>query len=360
VSAGSIVPGAQAAPGRATLLLDGAPVQDVPRRSLDLQVRFGPAGARTSPTPAVVLCTRAADPDADELSLRLAARSVPLIRIDADRGDDDHLAWDGDCVTIERGGRTYLPRVLWTRLFAPAGRADDGLRAAAAQHAREQAAARVSNLAALPSALTINPGGRLADAPNRLAQLAFARAHGLRTPCSLVTPDPAAAADRLAADELVVKAVGPHFCEVAPGRAVALIPRRIERAQLRGLPLQSSPLLVQEAIEHVRELRVFVVGTRCISFALQKPALDAAAVAPDSIVVEPAVLAGDLTSRVLGLVAALGRDVAAVDLLDTGDDVVFLEANASGSWRWFEHRTGTAAVSEAITAWVADRYAETT
>ena len=55
-------------------------------RSLDVQVRFGPAGC-TSPTPAVVLCTRAADPDADELSLRLARRG-PVVRIDADRDDE--------------------------------------------------------------------------------------------------------------------------------------------------------------------------------------------------------------------------------------------------------------------------------
>jgi glutathione synthase/RimK-type ligase-like ATP-grasp enzyme len=337
------------APGTAALLLDQAPVQDVSRRSLDVQVRFGPAGAHLSPTPAVVLCTRAADPDADELSLRLAARSVPVVRIDADRDDDDDLAWDGERLTLERDRRIYLPRVLWTRLFAPAGRPGD-------QHTREQTAARAANLAALPGALTVNPGARLADAPNRVAQLAYAHARGFRTPRSLVTHLPADAATRFHGP-VVIKAVGPHFTEAEPGRAQTLIPRRVERKRLAGVPPQTAPLLVQEAIEHHRELRVFVVGTRCITFALRKPALDAAALAPETIDVEPAELPADTAARVLALTEDLGLHVAAVDLLDTGDELVFLEVNASGSWRWFEHRTGTTAVSEAVADWIAEAMA---
>jgi glutathione synthase/RimK-type ligase-like ATP-grasp enzyme len=328
----------------AALLLDAAPAQRVTRHSLDIQVRFGPVRAGAD---AVVVCTRAADPDADELSLRLAARSIPVVRIDADRDPDDDLAWDGKKLTLTRAGRTYLPRILWTRLYAPAGRRGDA-------HAREQTAARAANLAALPGALTINPGARLADAPNRLAQLAFAAAHGFRTPRSLITHSPRDAG------EVIVKAVGPHFHEPEPGRALTLIPRRMSRAAFAGLPDQTAPLLAQEPIEHERELRVFVVGERCITYAVRKPALEAAALAPETIAVEPAELPDAVAARVLALVAALGLEIAAVDLLDTGGDLVFLEVNASGSWRWFEHRTHTSSVSTAVTAWVADRFAEVT
>ncbi|WP_157591888.1 ATP-grasp domain-containing protein [Solirubrobacter soli] len=341
MSTRSIAPGARVAPGAAALLLDGAPAQRVTRHSLDIQVRFGPVRSGAS---AVVLCTRAADPDADELSLRLAARSVPVVRIDADRDADDDLAWDGDRLTLTRDRRTYLPRVLWTRLYAPAARRGD-------EHAREQTAARAANLAALPGALTINPGARLADAPNRLAQLAYAAAHGFRTPRSLITHTPRDTGD------VVVKAVGPHFHEPEPGRALTLIPRRM---RLASLPAQAAPLLVQEPIEHERELRVFVVGERCIAYALRKPTLDAAARAPETIAVEPAGLPDDVAARVLALVGDLKLQIAAVDLLDTGDELVFLEVNASGSWRWFEHRTHTSVVSESVAAWVADRFAEVT
>jgi glutathione synthase/RimK-type ligase-like ATP-grasp enzyme len=341
VTAGSVVPGAHA-PGTGALLLHGAPEQRVSRRNLDVQDRFGPVGADGSP--AVVLCTRAADPDADELSLRLAARSIPLVRIDADCDHDDDLAWDGEQLTLTRLGRTYLPRVLWTRLYAPAARPGDA-------HAREQTAARAANLAVLPGAYTINPGARLADTPNRVAQLAFAAVHGFRTPRSLITHTPSDKGD------VVVKAVGPHFYEPEPGRALALVPRRMTIA---SLPAQTAPLLVQEPIEHVRELRVFIVGERCIPYALHKPTIDAANRAPETIAVAPAELPGGVAARLLALVADLGLQVAAVDLLDTGSELVFLEVNASGSWRWFEHRTGTSAVSAAVAAWVAERFAQVT
>jgi glutathione synthase/RimK-type ligase-like ATP-grasp enzyme len=359
VTAAATVPAARVAPGTGALLLDGARVHEVSRRSVDVQVRFGPAGAATRPTPAVVLCTRAADPDADELSLRLAARGVPVVRVDAD-GRDDDLGWDGAELTIERDGRAYLPRVLWTRLFAPSARAADGLEAPAAQHAAEQAAARAANLGGLPAALTINPGARLLDAPNRLAQLAYARTFGLRTPASLVTHEPARAAGRLSAEDVIVKAVGPHFSEVAPGRAAGLVPRRLRRADLLGIGPQSAPVLVQDAVEHERELRVFVVGGRCLAYALHKPTLDAASEDPGSIAVRPIPLAGEVAGRVLALTAALELDVAAVDLLETGEgEVVFLEVNASGSWRWFEARTRTSAVSEAVCDLLAARFEAT-
>ena len=134
----------------------------------------------------------------------------------------------------------------------------------------------------------------------------------------------------------------------------------MSRAAFASLPAQTAPLLAQEPIEHERELRVFVVGERCIAYALRKPALDAAARAPETIAVEPTELPDDVAARVLALAAGLGLQIAAVDLLDTGTELVFLEVNASGSWRWFEHRTHTSGVSTAVAAWVADRFAEVT
>src|SRR6185503_2389219 len=108
----------------------------------------------------------------------------------------------------------------------------------------------------------------------------------------------------------IVKAVGPHYCEPEPGRALTLIPRRMSRAAFASLPVQSAPLLAQEPIEHERELRVHVVGERCIAYALRKPALDAAALAPETIAVEPAELPDDVAARVLALVAELGVQIA--------------------------------------------------
>ena len=43
--------------------------------------------------------------------------------------------------------------------------------------------------------------------------------------------------------------------------------------------------------------------------------------------------------------------------LDTGNGLTFLEVNASGAWRWFEHRTGTETVSESVADWIAEAMA---
>ena len=44
-----------------------------------------PAGEPGKPSPCVLILSRAADRDADELSLRLAAAAVPVVRVDSDR-----------------------------------------------------------------------------------------------------------------------------------------------------------------------------------------------------------------------------------------------------------------------------------
>ena len=82
-------PGAVEVPGSALLLDADAPEVLIPTRSRDLQVCFGCPG--TGRARAVVICTRADDPDTDELSVRLAAAGVALVRIDIDRPCDADL-----------------------------------------------------------------------------------------------------------------------------------------------------------------------------------------------------------------------------------------------------------------------------
>ncbi|MGH2917705.1 MAG: ATP-grasp domain-containing protein [Solirubrobacteraceae bacterium] len=342
------IPGAIEAPGSALLLDGDAPEVFIPARSRDLQVRFGRPGSGRAR--AVVICTRADDPDTDELSVRFAAAGVALVRIDSDRACDAVLDWDGRELLIELDGRRFEPSVVWLRHFAAAARPTAGLHERAAQHAREQWAAWCVNLAALPHAAVVNAGARTFDAPNRLAQLAYAQARGLSTPRSVVTSDPAAALAALPGDgDLLVKAVGPHYVELPAGRAQSLLPRRMSRAEFARAGRQSAPLLVQDHIAHEHELRVFVVAGRCLAFRVVKPGPDAYGRDPDAVTVAPCDLDGATAARLAGLMADGGLQIGAVDLLSTPDGFVFLEVNASGSWAWFEQRTSSTAVSAAIT-----------
>ena len=340
-------PGAVEVPGSALLLDADAPEVLIPTRSRDLQVCFGCPG--TGRARAVVICTRADDPDTDELSVRLAAAGVALVRIDIDRPCDADLHWDGRELLIELGERRFEPAVVWLRHFAAAALPTAGLEACAAQHAREQWAAWCVNLAPLPHAAVVNAGARTFDAPNRVAQLAYAEARGLSTPQSVVTCDPAAALAALAGDgDLLVKAIGPHYVELPAGRARSLLPRRLGRAEFARAGRQSAPLLVQHYVAHEHELRVFCVAGRTFAFRVVKPAPDAYGRDPDAVSVAACELDGATAAQLAGFMADAGLEIGAIDLLSTPDGYVFLEVNASGSWAWFEQRTGSTLVSDAI------------
>ena len=345
-------PGTDRVPG-AALLLDGETRSIAMRtHSLDVQARFGRPGAAR----AVVMVTRVDDPDADELSLRLASRGVPLLRLDADREIETELRWDGSRVTLTLEGRDYEPALVWRRLFATAKRPDFGLSARAAQHAGEQWLAWSSNLADLHGSVVVNPGAVLVDAPNRLAQLALAHAVGLVTPRSVATCRPAGAARQLApADAFVVKALGHHHIESPPGIGIPLSPRVMDADELTHTVPQSAPVLVQEHVPHDHELRVFVVGDRVIAFAVSKPAIGAHLDAPETITVTPAEIDPMTAARLRALVADCRLQVAAVDLLMTRTGPVFLEVNASANWRWFERKAGRDDVSQAVCTWVVEQ-----
>jgi glutathione synthase/RimK-type ligase-like ATP-grasp enzyme len=340
------------------MLLDRSRPDVVTRnRSLDIQARLGlPRGGRHADH-VVVVCTCSEDPDVDDLSLRLAAAAVPLVRVDSDRPGSVDIHWDGRQVVLSMDGRALRPALTWRRSFHatswPVAGADERMR----QYARDQVQSWSRNLTQCCGVDTINAGAVLYDAPNRVTQLAEARRHGLPSAACVVTRDVRAALRVLpGCGDLIVKAIGDHFVEAQAGIVAPLIPRRITREELADMPLQVAPVLVQEFVEHERELRVHVVDGQVFAFSLLKPTLDATLRAPDTVVVETAQLPADLSARLVSLTAACGLDLAAVDLLDTGSDHVFLEINASGSGRFFEQQTRTTAVSEATAALVRARY----
>jgi glutathione synthase/RimK-type ligase-like ATP-grasp enzyme len=106
---------------------------------------------------------------------------------------------------------------------------------------------------------------------------------------------------------------------------------------------------VQDFVEHDHELRVFFVAGRTFAFRVVKPGPDAYGRNPDAVSVATCELDPATVAQLAGLMADADLEIGAIDLLSTPDGYVFLEVNASGSWAWFEQRTGTTDVSDAIT-----------
>lgn len=339
------------------LLLRSAPhVEDIRSVSMDFQVRVGRPRVtpRDGAQPCVLLVTRADDGEMDELSLSLAARGIPVVRLDSDRCVGETLSWDPEFGVIRLDGENFRPAVIWQRYFVAASIA--AADSTATLYAREQWAAFVAAVTSTGSALsapastvprTINascPPGL----PDRITQLRVARKAGLRVPASLVTTRPADAVPSIAGmSDLLVKSLGQHLIEDPPGRMRGVFPRRVTRQELcDGTGVEPAPVLVQEFVESERELRVHVVGDRFFGYAITRPTPDAPWTDPDSVVVEPIPVSARLSEQLTSVARAFGLDVAGFDLLDTAEPV-FLEVNPEGSWRWVETRCGSVAVSEA-------------
>jgi len=352
-----MVRAAWAPPMTAAPLLLRAPLAetDLAPRCLDFQVRVGrPAliGADGA-APCVVVLTRTADREIDQLSLRLAARGIPLLRLDSDRAGAEPVSYDLERDVLCTPDGDFRPVVAWARYFQPSAVAVGGDPRAAA-YARDQWLPWARTVLASPAATVLDGPG----APDRIAQLVLARAAGLRTPATMVTTAPAQAARRLPGDgDLVVKTLGEHFVEPVPGRLTGIAPRRVTRAELAAEAApEPAPVIVQELVAATRELRVYAVGARLVAFAVTRGAPEERWADGGGLRATTIHLPSALAWTLRALVRRLGLDVAAFDLLDTPTGPVFLEVNAPCDWLWCEAPAGCTPVSAAVRALVGDRF----
>jgi hypothetical protein len=330
----------------------------LPARSRDFQTRVGrPAQPEPDvPTPCVLLASRAADREADELSLRLAAAGVPAFRLDSDRAPGLDLAWDPATAVLHTADGAFRPVVGWARYFTAGsvpGCGDPRLDG----YSRDQ----WTQWARL---LTGDPGTRVLDrapAPDRISQLAQARAVGLAVPRTVVTTRPGRAAAHIpGSGDLIVKSLGEHFVEAVPGDLGGLFAHRTTRAALAGEDrVEPAPVIVQEFVEAAHELRVYAVTGEFHAFEIAAHRPDAPFVDARHVPVRPAVLPEGLRAPLTALVRTWQLDVAAFDLLMTPHGPVFLEVNAACDWLWLERAAGAAPVTAAVLALLLDAYRDT-
>ncbi|MFI5760930.1 MULTISPECIES: hypothetical protein [unclassified Streptomyces] len=250
------------------------------------------------------------------------------------------LALDVDTGLLDVSGRRVRPAVVWVRhgsacaLMAqarPAGSVNP-LRAESWSGFLRQVAATAD--AALPGGTLVGPG-----------QLVEARRLGVRTPRTVVTNDVPAGAREVGAPVLVVKTpdfrlfepdrhtwkdclpsvVGPEAAERDPGPAPGVAGER--------------PVVVQEYVAHVRELRVYHLDGGICAFEVGKPGPSSPMTDPDSVTVTRVDCPRPAAEAVRTLCTAWNLRYGAFDLLvsDTGE-AVFLEANPDGDWLWFERK----------------------
>lgn len=333
-------------------LLFGAPgrARRASTQSLDFQGRLGrpPAGDPHGPVPGVLVLTRAADREVDELSLRLAVRGVPMLRLDSDRAAGLDLTWDVLDGVVETTEGRFEPRAIWLRYFSGASVPSHGS-GGLDDYVRQQWVAWSRMMLAVERCQVVNRAATHAR-PDRVAQLAGARRAGIRVPATVVTSRPSTAADRIPGDgDLVVKSLGLHFVEPVPGQLRTLSPRRMSRAHVRAARVaEPAPVMVQEFVPCARELRVYAVGGELIGFARSAPRPDAQFGDEEDRHVVPVPVPDELRRPLESLARRWQLDVAAFDLLETSDGPVFLEVDTACDWIGHERRAGVSSVTDAV------------
>ena len=116
-----------------------------------------------------------------------------------------------------------------------------------------------------------------------------------------------------------------------------------------------APVIFQEYVEAVAELRITVIGERVFAAAVDLRAADYPVDVRFNLSLRhtPYDIPSDVSEQLVKLVSSLGLSYAAIDMRLTPDGkYVFLEANSAGQFYYIEQMTGqpiTAALVDALT-----------
>ncbi|MFJ5880001.1 hypothetical protein [Kitasatospora cineracea] len=336
----------QLAESRFVLDLNAAPGPGGPR-ALPVRSRSGP-----DPVPCVLLLGRAGDAEFGAVARLLRRAGTPVVQLDPAAQATGPFCFDPAAGVLASPNGRLRPTVAWARHAPPPDlRPGDALD----RFARTSWAELVAQVGA--SAPVSVPVRR----PGLLEQLRAATALGVVVPRTLVSTDTAAAAASLGSRQVVVKALGSHFVETAPGRLTGVFPEVHDRAELirRTGAAPGPPVVVQEYVEHSAELRVYYVRGEVLAYHVVKSSPSAPWTGPDTVRVG-AVRAPTAVVRAAGALAAeWDLRYGAFDFLLRPDgEPVFLEANLNGDWRWHEAATGDLRVTRAAARMLRDLHTE--
>lgn len=221
--------------------------------------------------------------------------------------------------------------------------------------ARESIAALYGFLDSLSEVRWVDDLQRIWEAENKLRQLRVAREVGFHIPRTLVTNDPEQARGFFQEVEgrMVAKLLTPLSTSMEGSSFFVYTSAVREEDLVEAESLRYSPMVFQEQIPKLRELRVvFVAGTLFVG------ALDASRYAavtmdwrratPEKCPWEPDELPSEVAHCLYSFMAKLGLIFGAIDLIRTpAGEHVFLEVNPTGEWGMLERDLGYP-ISEAI------------
>jgi glutathione synthase/RimK-type ligase-like ATP-grasp enzyme len=305
-----------------------------------------------TPRRAVLLLTHSADHfTVDRVLAGVARRGAHPVRLDSDRFPAEYrlttrVSGDGMALRLHTHDVEFpvasVASVWMRRIFGPP-RSSGLTDLEADQCVRESRAALEGFLSALHGAHWLDPLAHVREAENKLVQLREAQRAGLHVPRTVVGNDP----DEVRAlwaecrGQLVAKMLTPVTRSMGPP-AAAVYTHTLSASDLDDLEgLALAPMIFQERIDKLRELRVVYVAGRCFVGSLEATSDDWRK--PTQGSTSPTSpwrvdrLPDDVAARLDAVMRALGLRFGVADFLAARDGShPFLELNPVGEWGMLE------------------------
>ena len=316
-------------------------------QSNDFQILVGqPVQDNSLSRPCILVLTRSADREIDELSLELAALNIPLVRLDSDLCLGQEVCWDVSKNTLTTKQGIFTPTLCWFRYFTL-----DSIQESSEdfidKYVRTQWKAWTVAFIESFKCRKINSIIKHVEI-DRISQLLHAKEKGLLIPQTVVTTRLDLAVLALEnPDNIVVKSIGEHYLELEPGKLWGLFPIKVETKNLQS-ENEPAPIIAQEYIAGFREVKIFVIGLKFFAFSINKNSIDAEWSDFASLKAEPISMVEELVTPLLSLMNHWSLDIACFDFIETDSGYIFLEVNTMCDWLWIENITKCSSISVAI------------
>lgn len=252
---------------------------------------------------------------------------------------------DGDTVhVLDDLHAIWYRRALWTRPDLPPD-------VAAVVH--QESRTFVQGLIERFRPYVLQPRSLTTSAGLKPRQLSVARRNGLDVPATVVSTDAGVLREhaRALGGNIVTKVVTSLVVRDDAMQVVMTSP--VSQEDLDALSeVEVVPVVLQERLDKLRELRVTVVGDALFVCSVDTRGDDTAEVDwrrnPDGVVWSPDTLPEAVGQALLATVQELGLVFGAADIIHTTDGrYVFLEVNPAGEYLWVDHLVGRG-ISRAI------------
>jgi hypothetical protein len=294
----------------------------------------------------LLILTSDKDLTADFLIVALLQRGLPYFRLNAeDLAEARYQFTSPDVRTISVGPRTLnvgdVTAVWYRRAIYPMP--SDELPFSERMFVAGEFRHLVFGMIWNPSILWVNPIDKVYIAEHKIYQLDVARRIGLRIPRTLASSDPRELKEFTESNPhgTICKPIF-HGLFVDGADLYSVYTRRVVPEEFNPGAELGGPILLQEEIPRVCDLRVTFIGEQCFTAAVHA--------APSTIdwrepsaaaTFSNAEIPDHIRSKCAGMLRELGLKYGAFDFIQTPDgELVFLEVNPTGEWAWLENSLG--------------------